>query len=92
MMKPALTLDGIKRPAVWEYVPASLTLVERHDGRACAMDDARSARLGALALAGFAAVVTSAAEAWPPMLSLTAATAAWLGIATALWIFICARH
>jgi len=127
MMKPVFTLDGIKRPAVWEYVlrfvfgggitvatglvarhygpavggmflafpailPASLTLVERHDGRAGATDNARGARLGALALAGFAAVVTSAAEAWPPVLNLAAATAAWLGIATALWIFIYGRH
>ncbi len=31
-------------------LPASLTLVERHDGRAGATDNARGARLGALAL------------------------------------------
>jgi len=122
MTKPALTLDGIKKPAAWEYVlrfvfggaitvgtglvarrygpavgglflafpailPATLTLVDRHDGLAEAADDARGARLGALALAGFAAVVTCTAEPWPPALGLAAGTAAWLLIATTLWIF-----
>ena len=66
-------------------LPASLTLVKRHDGRSCATDDACGARLGALALAGFAAVVAGTAGHWPPALVLTAATAAWFAIATTLW-------
>lgn len=120
MAKPELMLEGIKKPAAWEYIlrfmfggvvtvctglvakrygpavggmflafpailPASLTLMKRHDGRACATDDARGARLGALALAGFAAVVAGTAEHWPPVLSLAAATAVWLALAVTLW-------
>jgi hypothetical protein len=73
-------------------LPATLTLVGRHDGRADAADDARGARLGALALAGFAAVITCTARSWPPALVLAAATVTWLVIATTLWIFTYGRH
>jgi len=126
MTKPALVLEGIKKPAAWEYVlrfmfggavtvctgliarrygpalgglflafpailPASLTLVKRHDGRACATDDARGARLGALALAAFAAVIAGTAERWPPVLSLGVATAMWLILAITLWAIVYGR-
>ena len=126
MARPALTWDGIKKPAVWEYavrflfggavtvgtgliarrhgpavgglflafpaiLPASLTLVKQHDGRDRAADDARGARLGAIALAGFAAVVTSTAEQSSPALALIAATATWFVLAILLWILTYGR-
>jgi hypothetical protein len=127
MIRPALALEGIQKPAAWEYLlrfmfggfvtvctgliarrcgsgiggmflafpailPASLTLVKRHDGRACATDDANGARLGALALAGFAAVVAVTAKHWPPVLSLVAASGVWLVIATTLWTLTYGRR
>ena len=38
-------------------LPASLTLVKRHDSRADALDDARGGRVAAIALACFAVAV-----------------------------------
>jgi hypothetical protein len=73
-------------------LPASLTLVKRHDGRAQAEDDAKGARLGALALAAFAAVVAITADRWPASLVLIAGTAAWLGVAVAAWMIVYGRR
>jgi uncharacterized protein DUF3147 len=66
-------------------LPASLTLVNKHDGRAQATDDARGARLGAVALAAFAGVVALTAGSWRAPIVLIVASIAWAAIATALW-------
>ena len=66
-------------------LPASLTLVEHHDGRENAADDARGARLGSLALAMFGGVVWLFAQAWAPPLVLATATLVWVGASVSLW-------
>ena len=79
---PALGGMLLAFPAI---LPASLTLVRRHDGRRAAADDARGAELGAIALAVFAIVVASLAGRVPAPLVLGAATLAWIAVAVALW-------
>jgi uncharacterized protein DUF3147 len=66
-------------------LPASLTLVNQHDGRSKATDDARGARLGSLALAIFGVPVWLCATSWPPSIVLATATLGWLLVASALW-------
>jgi hypothetical protein len=66
-------------------LPASLTLIKQHDGRAKAVDDARGARLGSLALAIFGVTVGYSATSWPPVAALGLATLAWIVVAVALW-------
>jgi hypothetical protein len=66
-------------------LPAGLTLVKDHDGRAKAVDDARGGRLGAVALGVFALVVWRAARTWPPASTLLVAVVAWLAVAVAGW-------
>jgi hypothetical protein len=66
-------------------LPASLTLVEYHDGREKAVDDARGARIGSLALALFGGVVWLGGQAWAPPLMLAAATLVWIAASVALW-------
>jgi hypothetical protein len=66
-------------------LPASLTLVKRHDGRTCAVDDARGARIASFGLLAFALVAVATATRWPPALVLTIATCTWLGVSSALW-------
>jgi len=67
-------------------LPATLTLVAKHDGRRQAADDARGAVLGAIALVVFAAMARSLALRCAPVVTLAAASAAWIVAATALWI------
>jgi uncharacterized membrane protein (GlpM family) len=66
-------------------LPASLTLVERHDGRRDAADDARGSVIGAVALFVFAAVALLLVNVSPPALTLAAATAAWCVTIVVLW-------
>jgi hypothetical protein len=73
-------------------LPASLTLMKRQDGRRMAADDARGNRIGAIALAGFAAMVTTTAKIWPLPATLAVASVTWLAIAYALWSFTLARR
>ncbi len=68
-------------------LPASLTLVKKHDGRAQADDDARGARLGAVALIAFA-VTSLGFHQHGAFLTLAVATTAWFLVATALWFLI----
>ena len=73
-------------------LPASLTLVKRHDGRARATDDARGSRIGALALTAFAIVVTVTAATWPLPIVLVVATLTWAAVATGLWVVLLNRR
>jgi hypothetical protein len=66
-------------------LPASLTLVQQHDGRAQAVDDARGARLGSIGLAAFAVVTWRTATTWPAVLVLGVATLAWVAVSVAAW-------
>lgn len=66
-------------------LPASLTLVKQHDGRAKAIDDARGARIGALGLGAFAAVVIALTGRAPAAVVLALATLAWLAASLILW-------
>lgn len=66
-------------------LPASLTLVKQHDGRAQAIDDARGGRLGSIGLLCFALVVWLSALAWPPVIALGVATLTWLAVDVSLW-------
>jgi uncharacterized membrane protein (GlpM family) len=66
-------------------LPASLTLVKQHDGRRQAMDDARGACLGSIALVAFAVVAMLTCERLPAAVALAFASAAWLAAAIALW-------
>jgi hypothetical protein len=72
-------------------LPASLTLVKRHDGRAQATEDARGGRLGSVGLIGFAATVWCLAMRWPPFAVLAVATVVWLAIVGVLWALIHGR-
>jgi hypothetical protein len=71
-------------------LPASLTLVKQHGSRTDAADDARGARLGALALLAFAGIVFALHER-APVFVLGLATFAWLFVASALWWVIYGR-
>jgi hypothetical protein len=66
-------------------LPASITLVKRHDGRKQAVEDARGARLGSLGLVAFAGIVLVTAARLPPPLVLLLAGIAWLAIDVGLW-------
>ncbi|HEX3854431.1 MAG TPA: DUF3147 family protein [Polyangiaceae bacterium] len=72
-------------------LPATITLVKKHDGRAQAVDDARGARLGALALICFA-VVTLTLHRHGATLSLLAAVLAWFAAAFLLWFWVYGRE
>jgi hypothetical protein len=65
-------------------LPASLTLVAKHDGRAKATDDARGARPGALALFAFSGTILALRDVLPVVALLLAATA-WVCAASLLW-------
>lgn len=66
-------------------LPASLTLVARHDGRREAAEEARGAVLGAAALGTFAIVASLLALRCGPGVTLAAATVTWLVSAVGLW-------
>jgi Protein of unknown function (DUF3147) len=72
-------------------LPASLTLVVRHDGRRAATEDARGAVLGAVGLAAFGAVVGWAPATWGAAPILALASASWLVVSVALWRLVLAR-
>jgi hypothetical protein len=69
-------------------LPASLTLVKKHDGRERAEQDARGGRIGVLGLAAFAAVVAIAAGSVPVPVVLGLATLAWAGVAVSAWLVL----
>jgi len=66
-------------------LPASLTLVARHEGRAKAAHEARGAVLGAVALGVFAITSSLLAVHASPVVSLTVATTAWIAVSVVLW-------
>jgi hypothetical protein len=85
---PAVAGLFLAFPAI---LPASLTLVKQHDGRAKAADDARGARLGSVGLAAFALVVVIGATRLHPAIVLVLASLAWLAVDVPLWFARYAR-
>ncbi len=69
-------------------LPASLTLIQRKEGREQAAIDSLGAVLGALAMIVFAVLVAGFVMSWGPVLTLGAALAAWLVIAIALYAVV----
>ncbi|HEX4453900.1 MAG TPA: hypothetical protein VH143_23710 [Kofleriaceae bacterium] len=69
-------------------LPASVTLVKKHDGRERAEEDARGGRIGVLGLAAFATVVAIAAGSMPAPLVLALATLAWAAVAVGAWLLL----
>ncbi len=69
-------------------LPATLTLVEAHDGRAAAAAGAYGATAGGLGLVGFAACVWLGAGRIHIALALTLALVAWLGLSTLSWLLL----
>jgi hypothetical protein len=67
-------------------LPASLTLVQEHDGRERAEQDARGGRIGVLGLAAFAGVVAIAAGELAAPTVLALATFAWAVVAVGGWL------
>lgn len=66
-------------------LPASLTLVKRHDGRRQAVEDARGGRIGTVGLAAFAAAVWATAGHWPAVVVLAVAALCWAIVDFGLW-------
>ncbi|HVY25155.1 MAG TPA: DUF3147 family protein [Polyangiaceae bacterium] len=70
-------------------LPASLTLVKKHDGRRAAADDARGAALGSLGLAAFAfTVATMASAGHGATWTLLSALLAWLIVSVGAWCLL----
>lgn len=73
-------------------LPASLTLVRRHDGKRKAIEDAQGARFGAIGQAAFASsALAMTCAGWPPALVLALATLAWCATSSALWAIVYGR-
>jgi hypothetical protein len=66
-------------------LPASLTLVKQHDGRAQACDDARGGLAGSVGLSAFALVVWLCARVAPIIVVLCAGTVVWFAVSVSLW-------
>ena len=71
-------------------LPASLTLLKRHDGRKEAVAGARGARIGAIAMAAFALAVVATVRALGEG-SLAVAAAAWIIVASGGWWLVHGR-
>lgn len=69
-------------------LPASLTLIEKKEGREEASIDSLGASLGAVALVAFAVVVVVAASRWGVIVTLAVALVVWLGVAFALYAVV----
>jgi len=66
-------------------LPASLTLIEKKEGKEAASVDSIGAILGAIAMIAFAIVVSLAATRWAVVPGLVAALAVWLVVAVGLY-------
>src|SRR5690242_2714848 len=69
-------------------LPASLTLVKKHEGEEAAGDDALGAAAGSVGLAVFGLIVWATATRWPAVLVLVVAMAVWLSVSVACWWFV----
>jgi len=72
-------------------LPASLTLLKRHDGRREARKAAAGSLLGAVGLVAFAAAVSRLAQSGA-LLSLTVGTGVWVATSVTLWRLVYGRY
>lgn len=80
---PAVAGLFLAFPAI---LPASLTLIGKHDGDSSAGDDSLGAAIGSIGLIAFGAVVwllASRAAAW---ITLASATVLWFVVSAGLWL------
>lgn len=66
-------------------LPATLTLLKHHNGRAKAAEDARGACLGAIGMAAFALVVWQTTRSIAPPFVLLLALGAWTAVSLGAW-------
>ena len=69
-------------------LPASLTLVKKHEGEEAAGEDAMGAIMGSGGLMAFGAVVWGLAVRLPAWLVLLCAGATWLIVSVVLWTIL----
>ncbi|HET7466738.1 MAG TPA: hypothetical protein VFL29_08720 [Candidatus Dormibacteraeota bacterium] len=69
-------------------LPASLTLIEKKDGRHEAAVDATGATLGSIALIAFAVVAAWILPRLPALVALLLAAGVWLALALLLYVLI----
>jgi uncharacterized membrane protein (GlpM family) len=67
-------------------LPASLTLVKKHEGRERAATDARGSCWGAFGMLAFGATIWLVPERVHFALVLLVAALAWLGVAALVWL------
>lgn len=79
---PAVAGLFLAFPAI---LPASATLVDRHEGRGEAERDAAGAAAGSVGLCAFALVVWKLAARLHPVWVLALASLAWLAVSVAMW-------
>jgi len=73
-------------------LPASLTLVKKHDGRRAAADDSRGAVLGSFGMLAFGVTVWLTASWRQPVASLGLALAAWAAVSVSAWWVVLRKH
>lgn len=73
-------------------LPATLTLLEKKEGKAQVLADASGGILGAVGLAAFALVAFLLLHAIGPVLALGAALLAWVAVAVGLYFVFKATH
>ena len=71
-------------------LPASLTLIERQEGREAAEVDSMGAVLGAVAMVAFAVLVSVWVTRWGVIATLVVALAVWSAAAGALYVLVAA--
>jgi hypothetical protein len=69
-------------------LPASLTLIVKHEGKQPAGDDALEAAAGCIGLMAFGAVVWAGATRVAAWSTLVAASAAWLVVSLLAWLAV----
>lgn len=67
-------------------LPASLTLISRHEGERAAALDALGAALGSIGLIAFGAMIWLLATRSAGWLAILVASVAWLSVSVALWL------
>jgi hypothetical protein len=72
-------------------LPASLTLVQEHESRREAVEDARGACLGSIGLAAFALLVAATASMLAAPVVLTVATMLWVAACLSAWAVVHGR-
>lgn len=70
-------------------LPASLTLVQKHEDKRDSRLDAHGAALGSIGLISFGAVLWALAPRTSGVLVLAAASIAWLGVSLLCWLIYC---